>query len=400
MPAVNPEILKWARETAGLSLEEAAQAIKLNNARGKTGAERLADLEEGAEEPSRALLKRMADKYRRSLLVFYLSKPPHIGDRGQDFRKLPQPDTTYSGLLDALIRDLNARQSLVKSLLEDEETEPISYIGSASTKQGVEAVAASIIKTFAFDLKTFREQKTYGDAFAYIRELAEENGIYVLLIGNLGSHHSVIPVEIFRGFAIADPIAPFVVINDQDARAAWSFTLLHEVAHLWLGETGVSGKSFELEIEQFCNSVAGAILLPSTELVELPDIQNISIEDATQQVTEFAAARKISRSMVAYKLLLENRIERTRWHTLSNQFEQEWLNQKQRKREDRGTSGKSGGPNYYVVRRHRLGEGLIGLVNRSMNEGGLTPTKAAKILDVKPRNVEHLLNVGSRGGSA
>src|SRR3546814_16138482 len=73
---------------------------------------------------------------------------------------------------------------------------------------------------------------------------------YVLLIGNLGSHHSAIDIDAFRGFALADPIAPFVVINDRDAKTAWSFTLLHEVAHLWIGATGVSGGHFEGSTEQ------------------------------------------------------------------------------------------------------------------------------------------------------
>ena len=81
--------------------------------------------------------------------------------------------------------------------------------------------------------------------------------MFVLLAENLGSHHSAIPVSAFRGFAIADPIAPFIVINDGDAKAAWSFTLLHELAHLWLGATGVSGGVPEMQIERFCCDVAG-----------------------------------------------------------------------------------------------------------------------------------------------
>ena len=81
--------------------------------------------------------------------------------------------------------------------------------------------------------------------------------MFVLLAGNLGSHHSAIPVSAFRGFAIADPIAPFIVINDGDAKAAWSFTLLHELAHLWLGATGVSGGVPEMQIERFCWDAAG-----------------------------------------------------------------------------------------------------------------------------------------------
>ncbi len=99
-----------------------------------------------------------------------------------------------------------------------------------------------------------------------LRSKVEAVGIFVLLIGNLGSHHTAISVEAFRGFALADTVAPFIVINDQDAAVAWSFTLLHELAHLWLGKTGVSGRRPDAQIEKFCNDVAALILLPQHEL--------------------------------------------------------------------------------------------------------------------------------------
>jgi Zn-dependent peptidase ImmA (M78 family) len=400
MPAVNPQILIWARETADLSLEEAARAISLNDARGKTGAERLAALEAGEEEPSRPLLKRMAEKYRRPLLVFYLGEPPPKGDRGQDFRRLPdEAPAPYNANLDALIRDLNTRQSLVKSLLEDDEAEPLRFIGSARMRQGTDAVADSIISTLRFSLADFRAQRNVSDAFAYLRDRIENSGIFVLLVGNLGSHHTAIPVGIFRGFAIADPIAPFVVVNDQDARAAWSFTALHEVAHLWLGTTGISGTSDELEIERFCNEVAGTILLPSYELSELPDIHFATFEEALAQVSAFAKERNISRAMVAYKLFLAGSIDRPRWQAFRNQFANDWLEGKEKKQEEQGEGAKAGGPNYYVVRRHRLGPTLISLVSRSISDGALSPTKAARILDVKPRNVEPLLSIRQPGGA-
>src|SRR5438094_273095 len=89
MGTIRPEILTWARETAGLSLEDAARSIGLKEARGQKAAERLAALETGAEEPPRSLLVKMAQAYRRPLLVFYLREPPKTGDRGQDFRTLP-----------------------------------------------------------------------------------------------------------------------------------------------------------------------------------------------------------------------------------------------------------------------------------------------------------------------
>ena len=76
MADVNPAILKWARETAGLNLEAAARRIVLNTARGVSGSDRLAALEAGEGTPSPALLKRMAQQYHRPLLTFYMAEPP------------------------------------------------------------------------------------------------------------------------------------------------------------------------------------------------------------------------------------------------------------------------------------------------------------------------------------
>ena len=88
--------------------------------------------------------------------------------------------------------------------------------------------------------------------------------MFVLLKGDLGSHHTAIDVEVFRGLAIADDVAPFVVINDNDSRAARSFTLLHELTHILLGQSGFRGMRVEAEIEKFCDDVAAECVAART----------------------------------------------------------------------------------------------------------------------------------------
>jgi feruloyl esterase len=150
------------------------------------------------------------------------------------------------------LRDVRARQAMVRDvLLDDDAHRELQFVGSSSMDDGTAAILASIRQTLKLDVAEYRAQTSAETAFALLRAKAEAAGIFVLLIGNLGSHHSSIDVEAFRGFALADKVAPFVVINDQDATTAWSFTLLHELAHLWLGKTGVSGRSADLQIEKF-----------------------------------------------------------------------------------------------------------------------------------------------------
>ena len=394
MPKVNPHILRWARETAGLTYEEATKKLDLHQARGVSAVDRLVALESGEQEPSRPMLVKMAKQYHRPLLIFYMSSPPRKGDRGKDFRTLPQDHSIVNdALLDVLIRDVHARQSMVRAVLEEEEeAERVQFVGSAMMSNGVPAVLESISKTLKLDLSEFRAQPSPLDAFALLRASVEAVGVFVLLIGDLGSHHTSINLETFRGFALADDVAPFVIINDKDSYAAWSFTLLHELTHLWLGQTGVSGELVELTLERFCNDVAGEFLLPSDELAKLKINNTMAFEKAVAYISEFAKRLNISSSMIAYKLYRSGIIELNTWKNLSAAFRNMWLRERFEQRER--THEREGGPSYYLVRRQRIGTALVELVSHMIATGALSTSKAGKVLGIKAKNVQTLINTG------
>ncbi len=384
----NPEVFRWARESAGLAPEEAARAIGIVPVS-------LAAIEHGEKVPSRTNLANMARVYRRSLLTFYLSAPPPKGDRGEDFRTVVAERAVEAEAdVDALVRDLRVRQSLVRTVLEDEEgTRPLDFVGSANMQDGTASLCELIEQQLGLTRAEYRAQKNAEAAFALLREKAEQAGIFVLLAGNLGSHHSAIPVEAFRGFAIADPIAPFIVINDNDAKAAWSFTLLHELAHLWLGATGVSGGGYQgQKIERFCNDVAGEFLLPFSD-VEMINIAGLDKNTQIALITDYAALWRISRQMVAYSLYKADRITLDTWKELEAAIRELWVAERRHEREF--ARSKNSGPSYYVIRRHRLGHAMLDFANRAMDAGTLSPVKAARVLGVKPRSVYPLLAVAS-----
>jgi Zn-dependent peptidase ImmA (M78 family) len=390
MPRVSPAVLEWARTTAGYDLETAARRIGLNQARGLTGGERLALIERGEVEPSDSQLGRMAKQYRRPLLTFFLQEPPRQDDVGEDFRTLPERADPANAILATLLREIKSRQSLARELLEDDEDrEANRFIGSQRMENGVARVADAIARDIEFSREAFRAARTYEDAFNYLRGQSEKAGAFVVLAGSLGSWQTAIDVSVFRGFAITDPLAPLVVINDQDAKTAWSFTLLHELAHLWLNAPGVSGPTAEAGIEQFCNQVAAAILVPPMEINALAIPQNAAPEAIVDRISEFADVRRVSRSMVAYQLYVAKRISRALWQQLSDRFRREWIHLRQVQRE--AAREGEGGPNWYVVRRHRIGNAMLDLVRGGVADGSVTPTRAAKILGVKPMSVYGLL---------
>ena len=388
MPKIKHTILQWARETSKLSIEEAAHKLNLRDSKKTSAAEKLKAFENGEKEPSRSLLLRMSKQYHRPLLTFYLDQPPSIGDRGEDFRTLPdhleEVDNVY---IDVLIRDLTARQSTVReTLIDADEDTRLEFIGKYTVDNSPEKIIKAIHKVLNVSIDEYRGQSSNNEAFQYLRRKVEEAGIFVLLKGNLGSYHSNIAVSAFRGFALSDDIAPFIVVNDRDAKSAWSFTLMHEVTHLILGQTGISSAYGEMKIEKLCDDVASGFLLPSSEF-ELFRPPILNFETLQTEISDYASRLKVSSSHIAYRLYLRKDIDITLWKKLRDYFRTKWLESQQYIKEK--NKQKEGGPSYYVVKNHKLGA-LVELVQRLTYSGALTTTKAGMLLDVKPLKVHRL----------
>lgn len=378
MPNVKVEILVWARETAGLTLEEASHALNVP-------VDRLAKMEKGDLVPTRNQLVKMSTKYRRPLVVFYLPNIPRPSDKGQDFRTLPQgQEGVGESLLQALIRQMQTRQELVKSALQEaDDASELTFVGGSSVANGERRVSEVIREVLNFSRDDFRAERNVDSAFKALRAATERTGVFVVLAGNLGSHHSAIPVSTFRGFSLADEIAPFIVINENDSRSAWSFTLLHELTHILLGQTGVSGYGSQQRIESFCDSVAAKFLVQESEVAGLWARIRRNGLDNIEAITEFAETYNVSRKMVAFNLLKMGLISNNLYEDIERRLDSD--------REAAAVRQRRGSPDYYVVRQHRAGPGLVSAVTKLFSEGLLSSTKAGQVLGVKPTGLPRML---------
>lgn len=134
-------------------------------------------------------------------------------------------------------------------------------------KDTAETIATDIAITINYDVSERRKRSKDG-YFGYISSLLEQVGVLVFKSGIVGGNtHRKLNVREFRGFAIADKQVPAIFINGADAASAQLFTLLHETAHIWLGESGVSNPdpTSENKTEQLCNRVAAEFLVPNKE---------------------------------------------------------------------------------------------------------------------------------------
>nr|VFJ90753.1 MAG: Zn-dependent peptidase ImmA, M78 family [Candidatus Kentron sp. LFY] len=391
MPNINPKILIWARETAGFSVEQAARKLQFKDTKTTTATQKLSAYENGKQPPSRTLLVRMAKQYRRPLLAFYLPSSPRKADRGEDYRTLSMDiDPAEEAIIDALVRSIEARQSILKeALLSEGDAQIMSFIGSYSMDKGVAGLVREIFGTASLHLDDYRAATTQNDALKYLRARMEGLGIFTLLAGNLGTHHTKLSPSIFRGFALSDEIAPFIVINDQDAKTAQCFTLLHEVAHLWLGVTGISGGTGERRIERFCNDVASEILLPDSDMQRDLRVPGTSDNQRLMGlIDEFARQKKVSSGMVAYRLLRRGAIEQSRFETLTEMFHKRWEDSRSREQKQK----KDGGPDYYVVQRSRLGNALLNTAQRMLASKELSTTQVGTVLGVRALKVGNLFS--------
>lgn len=388
MPNVNNAVILWARENARMTVVDACNRLGIKDGVKESAEEKLAGYEDSSKDPSRAMLKKMSVVYRIPLLAFYLDKPPNRPERGEDFRTVPddvREDNAF--LVDTLIRNIRSIQSTLKQILiEQEEATPVNFVDSLSMNDGVLAVANKIKTEINFDLEEYRKKPDHLRAFKYLREIAEDAGVFVLLKGNLGSHHSDIEVEAFRGFALADEVVPFVVLNDKDAKSAWSFSILHELAHLVLGRTGISGAVNETDIEMFCNQVASSILIPDIEAILL---ETNDTESIINEITVHADKWNVSHSQLAYRLHLRGDYSIGVWRTLNSHFRDLWLDQ--RKKEKKKNKDSDSGPSAFVLRRYRLGEALVKTVEGFVRSGAISTTRAGLLLETKPLKIDKIL---------
>lgn len=388
---VNPEILRWARDTAGLEVEKAAQLLGFRDSQRRTAATRLRDLESGAEEPSFSVLDRMASKYRRPLLVFYLPHPPEDEEPAAQFRSAPKNlSSVEAGQLNAFVRNLRSRQELLHDALEEfADSEQLAWVGSARENAGRDALASRLGRILSFDVEEYRSQRNADAGFRLLRERAEAAGAFVLLEGDFGSWQSALDTKLFRGLSLADSVAPFVVINPRDATSARSFTLLHEMTHLVLGQSQFANLATEDRLERLCNDVAGDLLLPEKDVRELAVLRHTDPNELEGRVAKFAKHWRVSSSLVAYRAARSGHLQRSELRQLLGRFEERWRNA--RKKETEAAKQGSGGPTYLPFRRYQLGASLVRRTRELWRAGELTTSRAGLVLGVRATSVHALL---------
>lgn len=265
---INPRIIKWALDRQNLEPEQIATAVMT--------ADKIRGWLNEESHPTEAQAELLANKLRVPYMVLFLPVPPPPEEIPiPDLRtRTNKPVSHPSPEFVSVINDVLTRQDWFREQKE-RSGKRLSFVGKFTTADSVVDVAANMRSVLGVN-KEFRQQCRSWEQF--LRRLivrVEASGILVMKSGVMGhsTRHSLDANE-FQGFAVSDPYAPVVFINDTDARAAQIFTLAHELAHVWIGATGISnarlaGRTMsELgKVERFCNQVAAEFLVPEKSFV-------------------------------------------------------------------------------------------------------------------------------------
>lgn len=290
----NYVMLKWARKTAGLSIEDVAVAETWP-------VEKIEEWEQGDRSPSLPQLRRLAKRYKRPLMVFYLPEPPTDFNVVKDFRRLPEhaAKKLSPGLRYAL-RTAQERQRWAAEYLRDEGEPSFALVGSATVKDDTTQLGKQLREFLGVSVHDQVTCQSASQAYGVWKTACETAGIFVF-------QASGIDVTEFRGCALPDTYAPVALVNARDSYTARTFTLLHEIAHILLGISAITGgthpplDSRKGTIEYFCNSLAAEVLIPRDDLAQ--NLPKGWQQDDKRAVADAAKRYHVSRLAMAVRLV-------------------------------------------------------------------------------------------------
>jgi len=367
-----PKMLEWARKTAGLTVDVVAGAEKLP-------AQRIADWEDAKGTPSLATLRRLAKRYKRPLMVFYLPQPPTQFSVIKDFRLLAANiSREFSPELRYALRLAQERQTWATGSLEEEGVSENVLVGILEQSANIPQEARRLRDTLGITVADQASCETDYAALKLWRTRCEAVGIYVF-------QASRVSVEEMRGCALPDPYAPVALLNSKDAPTARVFTLMHEVAHILLGESAITGagkynfsRNPTVNTEKFCNAFAAEVLVPRRDFVSRIPRNWRDNDDAV--IRNAATTYGVSRAVIALRLLevglASESYLRSKWPSLQGQ--------------PRKRKSTTGGPPQHVLALSRTGEAFARLALSAYHAGAIHGGELSSLLAMKLKHLPQL----------
>lgn len=323
---VESEVLKWARESMGLSIQEIAERLKKSE-------DTVVQWESGRGKISLAILEKLTNVYKRPLAVFFLPKPPEEPPLPKDFRSLPREKrVVFSPETRLIIRRARRLQSLAAELAKSLNRKIALKINRANLSNDPEVVASHTRKQLGVEIQTQFGWKDENEAFDEWKKAVEKCGIFVF--------QPSMSLEEMRGFSLTEGEFPVIVLNFLDSINGKIFSLFHEYAHLMINNGGICNMEDQdhltneaKSIEKFCNHFAGAVLVPKDELLNhnLIKSRRYPFEWSDEDLKKLAKSFKVSKEVILRRLAILGRStiefykrKREEWRPKEEQKQKGW----------------------------------------------------------------------------
>lgn len=337
----------------------------------------------GEAQPTLRQLEDFSRLTHTAIGYFFLPEPPPLILPIPDFRTLRDHEMTgpSSELLDTIYL-CQQRQDWFRDHARLHGLARQAFVASARVEEVPERVARYMREILRLSVEERRRMPTWSDALRQLIAHTEDAGVLVMASGIVGSNsHRPLDVEEFRGFALSDDLAPLIFLNSADSKAAQMFTLAHELAHIWLGESGVSdtetGQVPTQHIERWCNKVAAELLMP-LEMIQAAYRED---EPVPEQIQRLAREFKVS-SLVALRRLFDAGLmgQDSLWQHYRDELA------RLRKLERRDTSG---GGDFYRTLGARTGKRFARAIIVSTLEGQTLFQDAYRMLGIRKTATFH-----------
>ena len=368
---VNPSMLTWARQSASMDIETAADKAKVKP-------ERLALWEGGDARPTINQLRNLGKIYKRPIAVFYLPEPTSGYQPMRDFRRLrgdgaagESPELAFE------IRQANARREIALELIAALGEEPAEFPLAATMADDEEVLSAKIRAFLGIDIDTQTSWKPDYPSFNAWRAAFENAGILVFQAAGVS-------IEEMRGFSISDMPLPVIVVNNKDVVNGRIFTLFHELAHILLREGGICDLYDDAGIEVFCNGVAGATLIPRESLIseEVVTSKSGDVHWSDHEIRAIANKYGVSNEVALRRILGIGRTTEHFYEIKREQFRRNYSFLANKKR---------GGPvTPHIKALSRNGHSFARLVLRNYYQDYITAGDVSEFLDVRLKHIPNI----------
>ncbi len=385
MAKANPAMLRWARETRGYTLEQAAESLKIDPGL-------LAQAERGDAKLSFAKLRQAGERYKRPLAVFFLPKPPEAQPGVADFRRLPEAQGhPYSPNLLFQLRRLAHKRSVAIRLAEFAPLRNWDFVGSVAMGSDPEAIGALIRQRFNLPMAvTSRWRDQYAQLNGW-RTAVEATGALVFAVQRVS-------VSEMRGMSIAEVPFPVIALNRADAPSARLFSLLHEFTHLLIGRSGLcddyeAGDYLNNEearrVEVFCNAVAASALIPMDAVRSLVQRRR---DGGWEEGELRALADRPGLSAEAFlrRLVVMGMASAQEYEAMRREWQARSAPALNVDAQEDAEEGQSFGEKGYEVVLRTQGENYVRMIIDAMHSEAITAADASDFLDMKLKHLAGL----------